>query len=73
MARGEIGERHLICTTYFSVHMVNLGSESVRRKPPRHGVRVNKRSVDFVGRCAEHAVKLDGVGDHEQFSFRYAV
>src|SRR5262245_43094021 len=72
IACGEIAERHLIRTTDFRVHMVNLSSESVRRKPPSHSVRVNKRSVDFLGRRAKHTVKLDGVGNHEQFSFRCA-
>src|SRR5215813_11324672 len=72
MACGEIAERHLIRTTDFRVHMVNLSSESVRRKPPSHSVRVNKRSVDFLGRRAKHTVKLDDVGNHEQFSFRCA-
>ena len=72
-ACGEIGERHLIRATDLGVHMVNLSSESVRWKPPCHSLRVKERSVDFFGRRAEHPVKLDRVGDHEQFSFRCVV
>src|SRR5207247_9831904 len=61
---AEIRERHLVGTADFSVQMVNLAREPVRRKPFGQRVRVEKCPIDLLGRRTQYAVKPDGVGRH---------
>src|SRR5262245_17504002 len=61
LASGEVRERHLECAADLRVHVVDLARESVRRKPFRHGVGVQKRPINFFRRRAEHAMKSNRV------------
>ena len=38
------------------------GGESVGRQPFDHGLGIEKRAVDTLGRGAKHAMEADGVG-----------
>src|SRR5436190_22400943 len=44
--------------------MVNLAREPVRRKPFDHRVRVEKCSIDLLGRRTQYAMKPDAVCRH---------
>src|SRR6266850_249250 len=69
VAGREIGERHLMSTADPRIHMMALAGEPVRRQPFRHRVRVGECAVELLRATAKHAVKLDGVAFHGQFSF----
>ena len=71
LARREIRERHFVSAANFGVHLVNLGGESVRRKPFGHRVGIEKGLVNFFGRRPEDAVKSNRVVLHVYFPFKF--
>src|SRR5258708_4536203 len=73
MSCGEISERHLVGAADLGGQVVNLAGEPVWGKPFGHGVGIQERSIDFLRRCAEHAVKPDGVCCHDFGSPFYGV
>src|SRR6266487_4970303 len=76
LAGGEIGERHLVSSADFSVHLMNLARESVRWKPLGHRVCVQERPINSLRRRAEHSVKSNGVGVvccHIRFVFSFFI
>jgi hypothetical protein len=60
-AGAEVRERHLVSAADFGVEVMNLGRESVWRKPLCHGVSVKKRSIYSLWGGTEDAVMADGV------------
>src|SRR5437773_763924 len=70
VACGEVREGHLVGTTDFRVDMVNLAGKAVRRKPLGHCVWIEECAIDFLRRRTEHAVKPNGAGGHDHFSFQ---
>src|SRR5262249_14936633 len=66
----KVREGHLVCTADFGIQMVNLAREAVRRKPLGHCICIEERTIDRLGRRAEHSVKPDRIGGHEWLSFR---
>jgi hypothetical protein len=57
LAGAEIGERHLVSAAHFRVQVMNFASESIRRKPLCHCVRVQERPVNFLRRRPEHSME----------------
>ena len=68
MAGGEVGEGHLVGAADLGIHLMHFGGKTVGWQPPRPGVSVGECTVDFFGRRAQYAVKLDGIGRHEPIS-----
>ena len=68
LAGGEIGERHFVRAADVGVHLMDLAGESVRRKPFGHRVRIEERTIDFLGVARSTAVKSDRVVLHVYFS-----
>ena len=60
----EICERHSIRTAYLRIQMVHLPGEAVGRKPFGFRVRINKSSINLVGRSAENPMKSDRISCH---------
>jgi hypothetical protein len=58
---GEIGERHLVGAADFCIEVMNLASESIRREPLCHRVRVQERPVNSLRGRPEHPMKTDRV------------
>jgi hypothetical protein len=73
LAGAEIGERHLVGAADLGIHVVNLASKAVGRKPFGHGVPIEKRLVDFLGRRTENSVQSDSIACHDFFSFHSPV
>jgi hypothetical protein len=61
LAGGEISERHLVGAADFRVQVMDLASESIRRKPLGQCVRIEERPINSLRRRPEHAVEPDGV------------
>jgi hypothetical protein len=64
-AGAEVRERHPVAAALLRIQLVNPAGEAVRRQPLDHGVGVEKRPVDPLGRRPQHTVKADGVGGHD--------
>src|SRR4030095_4436481 len=59
-AGREIRERHLVAPADPGIHLVNLASKPVWRKPLGHCIGVEERPVYPLGSSSQHAVKSDG-------------
>src|SRR5262245_5007360 len=64
----EVGERYFVGSTDSSIHMMNLGGESVWREPFHLCVGIEKRTIDPFGRSAKDTVNTDSAW-HNEFSF----
>jgi hypothetical protein len=62
LARREIAKRHSEFAADFPFHGMNGGGKAVGRQPLGHGVRFEKRAVEFLGRRGEHAVQANRAG-----------
>src|SRR5437870_2970641 len=67
---GEVRKRHLMCAADLGIHVVNLSSKSVRRKPLTHGVWFQECSIYPLGGRTQDAVKPDCIRGHSFFSSR---
>src|SRR2546422_1489871 len=61
LARGEVRKRHLMCPADFGIHVVNLSSESVRRKPLAYRVWIKECSIHTLMRRTQDPVKPDSI------------
>src|SRR5438876_1125838 len=69
LARGEIGKRHLEGATDFGIHVMDFARKSIWRQPFHHGIRIKERLVNPFWCCTKHAMELDGISSHDEFSF----
>jgi hypothetical protein len=67
----EVREGHPVRATDLSFKVVNFGSESIWREPFDYRVRIQERSIDFLRRRPQYAVKSDRVSCHESCSFTF--
>jgi hypothetical protein len=44
---------------------MDFADESVGRNPLAHGIGVEKRAINFLGRRTDDAVQTDGVGGND--------
>jgi len=62
LASGEIGEGHFKGAADLRIEVVHLAGESIRRQPFDHGVCIEERTIDALGRGAKNTVESDGMG-----------
>src|SRR6185312_624017 len=72
LASREVCKRHLVSAADFRIQMMHSAGEAIRRKPLGHGIRVEKRPINSLGRCPKNAVKTDSVW-HDRLTFLYAL
>src|SRR5579859_7609720 len=64
VAGGKARERHAVLAADARIERVNLTREAVRRQPLDHRVGVEKGTIHALGRCTQHAMKLNRMGSH---------
>jgi hypothetical protein len=65
LAIGEVRERHPERAADARLQVVDLGGETVGRKPFAHAIRFDERTVDLLGGGFQDAVETDSVGGHD--------